>query len=66
MYFCISIFAAGAFLATQYTETSSGYEDENGKEIVTEDITTSHEIEWMVQEYEGTVNIEDIIQKNIQ
>ncbi len=37
MYFCISILAAGAFLATQYTETSCGYEDENGKEIVTEE-----------------------------
>lgn len=36
------------------------------KEIVTKDITPSQEIEWMAQEYEGTVNIEDIIQKNVQ
>lgn len=36
------------------------------KEIVTEEITSSQEIEWMAQEYEGTVNIEDIIQKNVQ
>lgn len=36
------------------------------KEIVTEEVVDSQEIEWMVQEYEGAINIEDIIQKNIQ
>ena len=36
------------------------------KEIVTEEECHPQEIEWMVQEYEGTVDIDEIIQKNIQ
>lgn len=36
------------------------------KEIITETIIPSEEIEWLVDEYEGTINIEDIIQQNVQ
>lgn len=36
------------------------------KEIITEEIIPSEEIEWLVDEYEGTMNIEDIIQQNVQ
>lgn len=36
------------------------------KEIITEEIIPSEEIEWLVDEYEGTINIEDIIQQNVQ
>ena len=36
------------------------------REIVTEETTKSREIEWMYEEYEGTVNIDEIIQKNMQ
>lgn len=36
------------------------------KEIITEEMLEPQEIEWLSEEYEGTVNIEDIIQKNMQ
>lgn len=36
------------------------------KEIITEEIISSKEIEWLVDEYDGIVNIEDIIQQNVQ
>lgn len=36
------------------------------KEIITEETAPSEEIEWLVDEYEGIINIEDIIQQNIQ
>lgn len=36
------------------------------KEIITEETIEAEEIEWLVDEYEGTINIEDIIQQNIQ
>ena len=35
-------------------------------EIITGEIAQAQEIEWMYDEYEGTVNIDDIIQKNMQ
>ena len=36
------------------------------QEIITEEFAKAQEIEWMYEEYEGTINIEDIIQKNVQ
>jgi len=35
------------------------------REIVTEDVIPSQEIEWMSEEYEGILNLEDIIQENV-
>ena len=35
------------------------------KEIVTDDIVPHKEIEWLSEEYEGILNLEDIIQENI-
>ena len=36
------------------------------QEIVTQEVAKEQAIEWMYEEYEGMVNIEEIIQKNIQ
>ena len=36
------------------------------KEIITEEKISSEEIEWLVNEYDGILNIEDIIQQNVQ
>lgn len=35
------------------------------KEIVTDNVVPQQEIEWLSEEYEGILNLEDVIQKNI-